>query len=278
MNIYFDKTNEAEPVGVEVQQEAVPRKRFVKDLVKTGVYRQGDKEFTITKEHFDKWVESFEKCPLLTDHTGGTKEQLGSVNRLYYEDDTLYGELEAVGSEAIATVYRTGDVSIGADDENMDHVALTPFPVYKGQEAPQEIFFSERVEFEDKIVAPEPQLRNEEEDTESETEEVNKESIQFTAERKLAGILFERLESSGTCTPAAIKDLKPLLLSEEAIKLDENGESLLSKVVSALEKNEQVVRFGEKTKGQESIKPSSNPVLDVVNKKYGDKNEFSTSA
>jgi hypothetical protein len=129
-----------------------PVQSFVKDLIRVGEFYKAstDQDMSVSPADLDHWVASFlmmksagVKVPVPLDHSMNAEHNRGWLNRMFRVGDTLYGELELVGRDAIDMAGRT-EVSVSIVPELIDghgnkfqrvieHVALTAYPVIPGQ-------------------------------------------------------------------------------------------------------------------------------------------------
>ena len=136
--------------GVQTATDSVPRKKFLKDLITTGEYVSNGQKFTITTKDMDRWIangkrfiEAGNQIPVPDGHTDDATSNRGYVLDLFREENTLYGVLEMIGADGIATAARS-KVSINTEPDYVDgkgnkyddlitHVALTNSPVVPDQ-------------------------------------------------------------------------------------------------------------------------------------------------
>lgn len=139
-----------------------PTKRFVKDLIRVGKFTGGGgshQAFEVTRDEHDPANGKFSLAhfreqysamrlagidvPTPNGHTNDAEANRGYVRDMFVEGDTLYGVIEAIGSDAIQLMSRA-KVSINVPtqlkggngktyDYPIDHVAIVTNPVIPDQ-------------------------------------------------------------------------------------------------------------------------------------------------
>lgn len=146
-----------EPFTLSLGGKKQPSQRFVKDVIRAGDYvKQGKTEddslqFSVSKATLDHWVEEFQrmrengvKVPIPNGHdaAGKSTENLGWVDDLFVEGDTLFMSCTLSGEKALEAAANS-DVSINSPPEltdgkgntyvrPIDHVAMVTDPVVPG--------------------------------------------------------------------------------------------------------------------------------------------------
>lgn len=131
----------------------VPRQRFIKDIIHTGMYvhpKHGWK-LDVTPERMDRWVASFKAmqkngvdAEVVVDHSEKAKDIQGELVDMCRDGDTLYAVHEMVGEDAIKLAHKCKNVSplIERDfkdgqgnsyGEAITHSSLVQQPVVPGQ-------------------------------------------------------------------------------------------------------------------------------------------------
>lgn len=127
--------------------DSIPRRRYIKDLVRAGTYVKNNRSITVTDEMMKNWVDQFMamsadgvKVPVVSSHDEAKTSDgsRGWVTDLYIEGDTLWFACELIGQDAIVAAERN-DVSLGSPPVLRDkypqpiaHVALCSDPVVTG--------------------------------------------------------------------------------------------------------------------------------------------------
>ena len=138
--------------GPQITDEhGLPRRRFRKDLIRVGDWYAGDTKHAVTPERLQGWASKFSAMkakgvdvPAPEEHTNKPSDRRGTVLGMWVEGDTLIGEIELVGEDAIAMAAKGTKVSIYAPPsvqagdgtkwtDAIEHVALTDYPVVNGQ-------------------------------------------------------------------------------------------------------------------------------------------------
>lgn len=149
--VFSGTGGETKPIGgVQTADDSVPRKRFLKDLISVGEYVSNGQKFAITTKDMDRWIENGKRfiaagnqIPVPDGHTDDASANRGYVLELFREGGTLYGVVEMIGADSIATAARS-KVSINTEPDYVDgkgnkyddlitHVALTNAPVIPDQ-------------------------------------------------------------------------------------------------------------------------------------------------
>jgi hypothetical protein len=136
---------------VVTDDHGLPRRRFVKDLIRVGEWYAGDTKHPVTQERIDGWAAKFGQMagkgvdvPAPIEHTSDPKERRGTVRSMWVEGDTLMGEFELVGEDALrmaacgtkVSIYAPPSVQAGDGtkwSDAIEHVCLTDYPVVSGQ-------------------------------------------------------------------------------------------------------------------------------------------------
>lgn len=127
------------------------RRRFLKDFISDGTfYDANGTAHTITPERREQWVAKFDRMksasvdvPVPEEHTSLPSDRRGTVTRMWNAGNSLWGEVELVGDDAIKLA-STAKVSIYAPEavrlgdgtvikDAIEHVALTDYPVVSKQ-------------------------------------------------------------------------------------------------------------------------------------------------
>lgn len=136
-----------------VDDNGVPRQKFVKELIRDGEFTKGEQKFRVTPEIRQHWEATHRKfvgagnsVGVPTSHEAWHKqdsdENRGFVRELFNEGDSLYGVIELIGDDAISAASRS-NVSIYAQPKFKDgngteydwpirHAALTDQGVIPG--------------------------------------------------------------------------------------------------------------------------------------------------
>jgi hypothetical protein len=139
-------------IGATIDANGVPHKRYRKDLIRVGdwVMPGNGVEFSVTRADLEHWAATHDaltsngvKVPVPLGHNTDPERNSGYVLSISVDGDTLIGEVELIGADAIELASKT-EVSIYVPTEMKDgkgnvyqrpiaHVALTPVPVISGQ-------------------------------------------------------------------------------------------------------------------------------------------------
>lgn len=152
-SLLLTHTVEAGAVAISspIIQDGMPRQRFKKELIRAGRYvpAQSDKKFLVTVDLLRHWEQTFNEMkkagitiPVPAGHTSDAESTMGHVVEMFVEESSLFGILEMIGADGIATAIRN-DVSVFSPPEwrggdghvykrPILHVALTPYPVVPG--------------------------------------------------------------------------------------------------------------------------------------------------
>lgn len=154
MILYPDTRLSFSPTSATVQgDDGVPRRKFRKDLIKTGTYVKDSEgiEFQITSDTLRHWVQQFSqmkangvKVPIPSGHknAGDADKNRGYVEDIFIVGDMLVMSCEMIGKEGIEAAAKS-DVSIYSPEDLKDghgtvyerpieHVALCTDPVVPG--------------------------------------------------------------------------------------------------------------------------------------------------
>lgn len=138
--------------GLPTEKNGQPVKYFWADAIRTGVYHNHAKRFTLAvdRPRMDNWVKTFAlmkqqgvDVTVNADHSDKAANALGYVVDMRREGDTLKVLHALIGDDAIRMAARN-KVSLGVDPDFVDgtgnrygdavvHSALTPVPVVPGQ-------------------------------------------------------------------------------------------------------------------------------------------------
>lgn len=142
------------PAGAALSNdEGLPVRKFLKEVVKVGQYSKGDRQFNITAAVLDHWAVMFGemrdngvKVPIPSTHKGDgdPDKNRGYVTDMWVDSDALFMMCDLIGEEGIAAAQRS-DVSLYSPSEFKDgkgkiykqpivHVALCTDPVVPGLE------------------------------------------------------------------------------------------------------------------------------------------------
>jgi len=252
------------PIGREVMEEGIPKKKFKKDVIYSGHFKHPlDKwELDVNADRMNSWVENFKKMKdagikvsLNSSHVVDSETFMGYVDNLYVEGDKLFSEIIVTGEESITQAYRIGQVSMGLSTDYEDskgvkygeaitHIALTPCPVVNSQEEFQEMNFALDYELNIK--------KEEKKDCRLESK-INKELFCELYDSKLSLML-----SSGYVTPAEKTQLEKLVKESEPEAIKSSMDVFLS-----LLNGRKVVNMSEKTRSQNV---RSDSLLDAVDR------------
>lgn len=139
-------------IGATIDANGVPHKRYRKDLIRAGDWYMPSNgaSFSVSAADLAGWVDTHAamtaagvKVPVPLGHTSEPERNAGYLLSLTVDGDTLIGEIELIGADAIELASKT-EVSIYVPNEMQDgkgntyrrpiaHVALTPVPVISGQ-------------------------------------------------------------------------------------------------------------------------------------------------
>jgi hypothetical protein len=140
----------ARAISDRITADNTPTRRYVKDLARAGEYVARGQRISLTESDLDalaantnKYIAAGNPVPVPDGHTDSATANRGFVREVFREGDTLYGVLEMIGEDGIATASRA-KVSIGTDANYTDgkgnvyphvirHVALTNAPVIPDQ-------------------------------------------------------------------------------------------------------------------------------------------------
>jgi hypothetical protein len=140
----------ARAVAARIVADETPRRKYVKDLIRAGRYVAQGREVLLSVADIDElvknttaFIEAGNDVPVPDGHTKSATANRGYLRELFREGDTLYGVIEMIGEDGIATAARS-KVSIGTDTNYADgmgnvyshvitHVALTNEPVVPDQ-------------------------------------------------------------------------------------------------------------------------------------------------
>ena len=137
-------------VAAKIVADETPRRKFVKDLIRAGRYVARGTEVALSVADLDELAEQTNAfiaagndVSVPDGHTTEATANRGYVREVFREGDTLYGVIEMIGDDGIATAARS-KVSINTDRNYTDgkgnvyphvitHVALTNEPVVPDQ-------------------------------------------------------------------------------------------------------------------------------------------------
>ena len=253
------------PMGREVMEEGIPKKKFKKDVICSGHFKHplAQWELDIDTARMNTWVENFKKMKeagikvsLNSSHVVDSETFMGYVDNLYVEEDKLFSEIIVTGESAITQAYRVGQVSMGLNTEYEDskgikygeaitHIALTPCPVVNSQEEFKEMNFA--VDY-DLNIKPE-----EKKDCRLESK-IDKEMFCELYDSKLSLML-----SSGYVTPAEKTQLENLVKESEPEAIKSSMDVFLS-----LLNGRKVVNMEERTRRQNTKKGSLSDAVDRI--------------
>jgi len=133
--------------------QSIPQRRFKKEVVRVGRYAKmsAGEDFQITRAHLDNWITQFGRMkangvrvPIPDQHAnhGSATRNMGWVDSLWIEGDTLWMACTIIGEDAVNAVARS-DVSLQSPPRLVDgkgnvymqpieHVALCTNPVVPG--------------------------------------------------------------------------------------------------------------------------------------------------
>ncbi|MBI5724608.1 MAG: hypothetical protein HZA50_11655 [Planctomycetes bacterium] len=135
------------------ESREIPRQRFVKDIMRTGVYRHPKNGWTldVTPERMDRWIASFRAmrengvdAEIVVDHSVKAADVQGELVDMARDGDTLYAVHEFVGQDAINLAKKCKNVSVLIEKDFRDgqgnsygeaitHSSLVQQPVMPGQ-------------------------------------------------------------------------------------------------------------------------------------------------
>ena len=140
-------------LSVAVKVDGIARQRFRKDLIRVGKFVKPSEglEFEVTQDTLVHWASTFQEMkkngvrvavPNQHKNDGNACENMGYVEEMFIDGDSLIGIFEMIGEDAIKAAHRC-DVSIGSPGELTDgegrvytrpiqHVALCTNPVVPG--------------------------------------------------------------------------------------------------------------------------------------------------